>query len=67
MTKEEMRRGLQSGRRLNQEEWSERSEIAAVDELVAEGVAAATPWEYRDGFQCERRVVRAAIPPESGD
>ena len=57
MTKAEIREGLLRGRRLMQEEWSTREEIAAVDELIAEGVAVATPWEYRDGFQCERRIV----------
>lgn len=60
MTKDEIRAGLAQGRRLIQEEWSTRAEIAAVDELVAEGVASATAWQYRDGFQCERRIVTAA-------
>lgn len=57
MDKAEMTKGLLAGRRLVQEEWSLPDEIKAVDELVAEGIAQATPWEYRDGFQCERRVV----------
>ena len=60
MTKEEMRTGLARGRRLIQEEWSKPEEITAVNELVAEGFATATPWEWKDGFQCERRVVTKA-------
>lgn len=57
MTKDEMRDGLRNGKRLTQEEWSTPAEIRAVDELVAEGIAQATPWEYSDTFQCERRFV----------
>lgn len=57
MTKEEIKLGLSAGRRLIQEEWSSAEEIRAVDELVAEGLAIATPWAYRDGFQCEMRSV----------
>lgn len=57
MTKDEMKAGLLAGRRLIQEEWSSPTEIAAVDELVTEGVAKATDWTWADGFQCERRVV----------
>jgi hypothetical protein len=57
MTKDEMRRGLLAGRTLTQEEWASPYEKKAVDELIAEGVAEATPWEYRDGFQCHRRIV----------
>jgi hypothetical protein len=61
MNKAEMKTGLLAGRRLRQEEWSERDEIEALDELVAEGVATATPWTYRDGFQCKvRDVTRTA-------
>jgi hypothetical protein len=60
MTKDEIAIGLAAGRTLIQEEWSTPGEITAVDELVAEGVATATPWEWRDGFQCERRRVTAA-------
>lgn len=60
VTKEEMRKGLLAGRRLRQEEWALASERQAVDELVAEGVAVATPWTYRSTFQCEvRDVVKA--------
>lgn len=63
MTKDEMRKGLLQGRRLTQEEWAARDEITAVDELVAEGIAVATPWEYHDNFQCERRyVTRKPMP-----
>lgn len=57
MTKEEMATGLAAGRRLIQEEWADAEEIQAVDELVAEGQATATAWEWRDGFQCKRRIV----------
>lgn len=60
MTKAEMATGLAAGRRLVQEEWADGSEITAVDELVAEGIACATPWQWRDGFQCMRRVVTGA-------
>lgn len=58
MTKDEMRAGLVAGRKLRQEEWSQPEEIRAVDELIAEGVATATKWEYRFGFQCEVRDIR---------
>lgn len=57
MTKDEMRAGLEAGRALVQEEWAHPDEIRFVDELVAEGVCVAGPWEYRDGFRCERRRV----------
>lgn len=62
ITKDEMRSGLLAGRRLTQEEWAHPSEIQWVDELVAEGVAQVSRWEYSDNFQCERRYVsRAAL------
>lgn len=58
MNKEQIRAGLAQGRCLIQEEWSTATEKQAVDELVAEGVAAASEWKYFDNFQCEmRRVV----------
>ena len=57
MTKDEMRIGLAQGRRLRQEEWSNPGEIDAVNELVSEGVATATPWAYRHNFQCMVRDV----------
>ena len=57
----EMREGLARGRRLMQKEWADPKEIAAVDQLVAEGVAKATPWEYHGNFQCSRRIVTAAL------
>lgn len=60
MGKEEMRKGLEQGRTLCQEEWSQPEEIRAVDELVAEGIAYASPWEYSDNFQCERRYITRA-------
>lgn len=62
MTKEEMRAGLATGRTLIQEEWADPEEIIAVDELVAEGAATATPWEYKDTFQCKRRRVSGMRP-----
>ncbi len=67
LSKDEMRAGLSAGRTLIQEEWAASSEIAAVDELVAEGFAAATAWAYVDGFQCERRTVRLAPPSLTQD
>ena len=57
MSKDEMLAGLRAGRTLIQEEWADAEEIRAVDELIAEGKARATPWEWRDGFQCERRRI----------
>lgn len=59
MTKDEMASGLAAGRRLIQEEWADGSEIRAVDELVEEGKAAATPWQWKHGFQGMRRIVHA--------
>jgi len=58
MTKEQMREGLAKGHTLIQEEWAHPSEIAWIDELITEGAATATPWEYKDGFQCERRRIK---------
>lgn len=58
MTKDEMRKGLAQGRLLIQEEWADPADIATADELVAEGDAVTTPWEWRDNFQCERRRIR---------
>lgn len=57
ITKEEMRTGLARGRTLIQEEWANPQEIVWVDELIAEGVATATKWEYKNEFQCERRRI----------
>ena len=57
ISKEEMLAGFAHGRTLIQEEWSHPNEIKKVDECIAEGAATATPWEYKDGFQCERRVI----------
>lgn len=62
MTKEEMRIGLEQGRQLTQEEWAAEHEIAAVEELKAEGIAIVTPWKYKDNFQCEVRYIRHAPP-----
>jgi hypothetical protein len=61
MTKEDMRAGFARGRTLTQEEWAHPSEIKWVDELIAEGAATSTPWEYKDGFQCERRRVTGVV------
>lgn len=65
ITKDEMRAGLASGRTLIQEEWAHPKEIQWVDELVSEGKATATPWEYKDGLQCERRLVTRAAGSEA--
>ena len=56
MTKEETAAGSPRAA-LIQVEWAEVQEIQSVDELIAEGKAVATPWEYKDGFQCGRRRV----------
>ena len=57
MTKQEIAIGPRQGRRLCQEKWADQAEIKAVDELIAEGLAVATDWEYSDNFQCARRYV----------
>lgn len=57
MTKDEMRDGFKQGRTLIQEEWAHPSEKQWMDELITEGAATATPWEYKDNFQCERRRI----------
>ena len=69
MSREEMEQGFALGRTLVQEEWAHPQEIAWVDDLVAEGKAIATPWEYHDNYQCERRRVtgRAALKMEGRD
>lgn len=64
MTKDEMITGLQAGRTLIQEEWAAHEEVQCVDELVDEGVATATAWEWRDNFQCRRRIIRAKTTAE---
>jgi hypothetical protein len=65
MTKEEMAEGLAKGRSLTQEEWAVKSEIQAVDELIAEGKAIATPWTYSDNFQCYfRKIVSTRLDEE---
>jgi hypothetical protein len=59
MTRDDLERGFAAGRQLTQEEWAHPSEIAWVDELVAEGKAEVVDnWRYLAGFQCERRKVR---------
>lgn len=60
MTKVEIERGLAAGRTLIQEEWAHPQEVAWVEELIAEGKAVASPWEYLDTYQCERRRIRGA-------
>lgn len=62
-----MKAGLLAGRRLRQEEWAAREEIAAVDELVSEGIATATAWAYRDGFQCDVRDITASAKKENSN
>lgn len=57
MGETEVRAGLLAGRRLIQEEWSTAAEIELIDKLVVEGIARATPWEWSDNYQCERRYV----------
>ena len=66
MTKAEMENGFAVGRALTQEEWANPAEIQWVDELIAEGKATATPWEYKDGFQCERRRVTGVRMDKAG-
>lgn len=66
MTKEEIAVGLRCGRGLTQEEWAHPDEIRFVDELIAEGIAAASPFEYKDEFQCERRLIWGAEPSTTG-
>lgn len=61
MTKEMMAEGFAKGRTLIQEEWAHPSEKQWVDELIAEGRATASPWEYKDNFQCERRRVTGVV------
>lgn len=65
MSREEMVKGFAEGRTLTQEEWAHAQEIEWVDELIAEGKATATPWEYVAGFQCERRRV-TGVPASEG-
>lgn len=52
-----MKRGLMNGRQLTQEEWANPEEKKWIDELVAEGVARATPFAWKDNFQCEVRYI----------
>lgn len=66
MDVEEMRRGLSAGRTLIQEEWADPADIARADDLIAEGFAAATPWRWKDNYQCEMRRVYLATPPKTG-
>jgi hypothetical protein len=66
MTKEQMREGFSRGRTLIQEEWANPQEIKWIDELISEGVATATPWEYKDNFQCERRRVSGVVQEKAG-
>ena len=57
MTKQQMAEGFAKGRSLIQEEWAHPSEQKWIDELIVEGKAIATAWEYKDNFQCEMRRV----------
>lgn len=64
MTREEMERGFAAGSELIQEEWAHPQEIAWVSEFIEQGKAVVVaPWEYRAGFQCERRIVRGVRQP----
>lgn len=65
MTKEQMREVFHRGKTLIQEEWANPSEIQWVDELIAEGTATSTRWEYKDGFQCQRRRITGRVPDAS--
>ena len=66
ITKDEMATGLAAGRTLIQEEWAPPLARQWVDELIAEGKAVATAWEYHANFQCERRrITRAPQPAEA--
>ena len=57
-TKEQMREGFAKGRTITQEEWANPDEIKWLNELIAEGACTVSaPWEYKDGFQCQRRRV----------
>jgi hypothetical protein len=69
MSREEMAAGFAAGRSLIQEEWANAQEIAWVDELIAEGKAMATAWEYHPNYQCERRRVTgtASVAKGSGE
>lgn len=62
MTKQEMIVTLAAGRKLIQVDWADGSEIAAVDELVDEGKAHATPWQMIGRLQAMRRVVTGVQP-----
>ncbi|MGX9392524.1 hypothetical protein ACWX0K_20545 [Nitrobacteraceae bacterium UC4446_H13] len=62
MTKEQMREGFRLGRSLIQEEWANPDEIKWIDELLVEGAATATDWNYRDNFQCSMRRVTGVRP-----
>lgn len=64
MTRDEMTQGFARGRTLIQEEWSHPDEIKWADELVAEGRASTTTWEYNDNFQCKRRKIKGIKEPQ---
>jgi hypothetical protein len=61
MTLEEMREGFSRGSTLTQEEWAHPSEIKWVNDLIAEGAATATDWQYKDNFQCAMRRVTGVV------
>jgi hypothetical protein len=58
MAKESIKSTLLSNRTITQDEYAKPEEIEAVDELVAEGFAIATPWAYRSPHTCKVRFVR---------
>lgn len=62
MSKEQMAAGFLQGRTLTQEEWAHPSERQWIDELIAEGKANATPWAYKDAFQCNMRRITGNGP-----
>lgn len=57
MTRKEMEEGFAQGRRLTQEEWAHEQEIKWLDELVAEGKATVTKFEYKANYQCAVRFA----------
>mgnify|MGYP003499421023 FL=1 len=64
MSRDEMEHGFAQGRSLTQEEWAHPDEISWVDNFIAEGRAeVVSDWCYKDGFQCERRIVRGVPTP----
>lgn len=61
MSKDEILEGLRAHRTLIQEEWATYAEIQAVNELVLEGYAKATRWEWKASHQCECRTISPGL------